>query len=74
MSLGEAWEPPGELLHQYEVDGRTFGIWSTNLSNPVAKQILKNMQILVLFFIEGGSMIELEDVDWTIERWTLFLM
>jgi len=32
------------------------------------------MQILVPLFIEGGTLIELDDPDWTIERWTVFFV
>lgn len=64
--------PPGELLHQYEHDGRKFGVWSTTLLDPAARQLLRNLQIMILFFIEGGSYIELGDPDWTLERWRLF--
>lgn len=68
------FQPPGELLHQYEVDGRTFGVWTSLLSNPATKQIVRNMQILVPMFIEGGVPIELDDPEWTISRWGVFLL
>lgn len=32
------------------------------------------MQAFVLFFIEGGSLIELDDPDWTIDRWRIFFV
>jgi len=32
------------------------------------------MQILVLLLIDGASMIELDDPDWTIQRWTVFFV
>lgn len=66
--------PPGELVHSYDVNGRRFGIWEVNLTDPRAKQILRHMQIFVHFFIEGGSFIELDDPEWTIERWTIYFL
>ena len=71
---GSAFSPPGKMIHSYKVEDRSYGIWAANLSDPAAKRLLRSMQILVLFFIEGASMIELDDVDWTIQRWTVFFM
>lgn len=62
------------MVYEYKVQGRSYGIWAANLSDPAAKRLLRSMQILVLFFIEGASMIELDDVDWTIQRWTVFFL
>jgi histone acetyltransferase 1 len=38
------------------------------------QQILKRIQILVPFFIEGGTFIELQDPEWSLERWTVFFL
>lgn len=70
----DAFRPPGTQIHEYTSDGVMFGIWAANLSNPVAKQLLRNMQIMVPMFIEGGTLLELDDPDWTIERWTIFFV
>jgi len=32
------------------------------------------MQIFVTFFIEGGTFLELDDPDWTVDRWTVFFL
>ncbi|KAL9053368.1 MAG: hypothetical protein Q9162_004809 [Coniocarpon cinnabarinum] len=66
--------PPGKVVHSYDVNGRKFGVWEVNLTDPRAKQILRQMQIFVHFFIEGGTFIELDDPDWTIERWTIYFL
>lgn len=68
------WEPPGELLNQYEVEGRTFGIWSTSLTDPAARELIQNIEILVLFFIEGASLLDLSDSDAVLERWRVFFV
>jgi histone acetyltransferase 1 len=36
--------------------------------------MVKRIQILVSFYIEGGTPIELEDADWSLERWTVFFL
>ncbi|KAF2836760.1 acyl-CoA N-acyltransferase [Patellaria atrata CBS 101060] len=68
------WKPPGTLLTTYKRGGRSFEIWYSSLSKPEAKEILRGMQILVPLFIEGGTLQDLEEAAWTIERWKLFLI
>ena len=36
--------------------------------------MVKRIQILVPFFIEGGTFIELKDPEWSLERWTVFFL
>ena len=67
------WTPPGEKLHTYNRDGEKFEIWCASLADPAAKQLLENMQILVPMFIEGGTVLQLEQ-DWTTQRWKVFLL
>lgn len=76
------FEPPGERIYDFTIREkskgteytRSFGVWAANLADPKTKQIIRNGQILMLFFIEGASMIELDDPDWTIARWTVFFL
>lgn len=68
----EHWTPPGKLIYSYNVNGQSYGVWTTTLSDPKAKELFRNMQAFVLFFIEGGTIIELDDPDWTIDRWRVF--
>lgn len=68
------WTPPGKLLEKYSQGGRNFEIWCGSLTDPTVTQILKNMQVLVPLFIEGGTLQNLDDQDWTMERWKLFLL
>ena len=65
--------PPGEKVREYSRDGYTHEIWCAHLSDPAAKSLLENMQVLVPMFIEGGTMLQLEQ-DWTSQRWKLFLL
>ncbi|EOD51544.1 putative histone acetyltransferase type b catalytic subunit protein [Neofusicoccum parvum] len=68
------WTPPGRLIKKYAQGGRNFEIWCGSLADPKVKQILKNMQVLVPLYIEGGTLQNLDDQDWTMERWKLFLL
>lgn len=43
------------------------------MADPVALQLWKRIQILVLFYVDGASPLELDE-DWTYERWTLHLL
>lgn len=58
----------------YKINGQTFGVWTGLLSEPAFNGILRNVQVLVPFFIEGGTEIELDDPAWTIQRWRVFLL
>ncbi|KAI4127876.1 MAG: hypothetical protein LQ341_006747 [Variospora aurantia] len=68
------WKPPGELINSYTSRGRNFQIWSCELTNPAAQQLIDRIQILVSFFIEGGTPIPLDDQDWSLARWKVFLV
>jgi len=65
--------PPGQKIHTFQRDGDTFEIYCASLSDPAARQIVENMQILVPLYIEGGTTLELEH-SWLTKRWKLFLM
>jgi histone acetyltransferase 1 len=38
------------------------------------QQMLKRIQILIPLFIEGGQAINLSDPEWSLQRWTVFLL
>lgn len=67
------WTPPGEKIRDYTRDGAKYEVWCANLTDEAAKKLLVNMQILVPLFIEGGTILQL-DQDWTTQRWKLFLL
>ncbi|KAL8957128.1 MAG: hypothetical protein Q9193_005515 [Seirophora villosa] len=68
------WKPPGELINSYTSRGRDFQIWSCELTDPAAQQLIDRIQILVSFFIEGGTPIPLDDQDWSLARWKVFFV
>ncbi|KAI4242393.1 MAG: hypothetical protein LQ352_007247 [Teloschistes flavicans] len=68
------WEPPGQLLERYTSRGRKFEVFSGPLTNPAIQQLVDRIQILVSFFIEGGTPIPLDDQDWSLARWRVFFI
>jgi histone acetyltransferase 1 len=38
------------------------------------QQMIKRIQILIPLFIEGGTFIELQEPEWSLERWTVFFL
>ncbi|KAK4503207.1 hypothetical protein PRZ48_006635 [Zasmidium cellare] len=70
---GADFQPPGEKIHTYTRDGKTYETWCASLADERARKLLENMQILVPMFIDGGTLLEL-DQTWTIARWKIFLV
>ncbi|KAL8939118.1 MAG: hypothetical protein Q9216_003531 [Gyalolechia sp. 2 TL-2023] len=68
------WRPPGELIESYTSRSRKFEIWAAELTNPAVQQLIDHIQILVSFFIEGGTPIPLDDQDWSLARWRVFFV
>jgi histone acetyltransferase 1 len=69
-----SWTPPGQLLHTYRASNKKYQIWTSPLNNPRTFDIIKNILILIPFFIEGGTTGFLDEPDWSIERWKVFLL
>lgn len=68
------WKPPGELWKTIQSGQQTFEVWKGNLADLAVQQMIKRIHILVPFFIEGGTFIELNDPEWSLERWTVFFL
>jgi histone acetyltransferase 1 len=73
-TFDRSWCPPGELVKKYGVGGKNFEIWCANLGDSRARRMFRNMQIMVPFYIEGGTQQRLDDPEWTMKRWKLFLL
>ncbi|KAL9097380.1 MAG: hypothetical protein Q9165_000275 [Trypethelium subeluteriae] len=66
--------PPGKIIHSYSVSGDTYQVWCSNLTDPRAQEIARNAQILMPLFIEGATVINLDDADENVlHRWKLYL-
>ena len=69
-----AFTPPGKLVSIYQKGPKEFEVWSGTLSDPAVKAVFKHLQFFVPLFIEAGSYIELNDPEWTLDRWHVFLL
>ena len=70
----QSFTPPGQLIESYSLDDKTYEIWHAPLLNEACKEILANMQILILFFIEGASLIDVSDEAWANRRWDVYFL
>jgi histone acetyltransferase 1 len=68
------YQPPGELWQTHEAGGETYEIWKGSLADLAVQQVVKRIQVLVPFFIEGGTFIELREPEWSLGRWTVFFL
>lgn len=62
------------MLESYTSRGRNFEIWSGELTDPTIRNLIERIQILISFFIEGGTPLQLDDLDWTLSRWRVYFM
>lgn len=77
--IPDTWTPPGTLVKTTKKNGETYEIWRGTLADPAVKQLIRRVQITVLFFIEGGSYVGLDadgndDPNYTLARWSVFLL
>lgn len=68
------FRPPGELLTKYGAEERTFEVWHASLKDQRMQELFRRMQIFTPLFIEGGTYVSLDDPDWTLDRWTVFML
>jgi histone acetyltransferase 1 len=66
------WKPPGELWKTLQSGDQTYEIWKGSVADLAVKQMIKRIQIMIPFFIEGGTFIDLEDP--ALDRWTVFFL
>ncbi|KAJ4342130.1 histone acetyltransferase 1 [Ascochyta clinopodiicola] len=67
------WKPPGQLMQSFAVHGKQYEIWKSPMLDPAARQIWKNLRILVLLFIDGATIEGLDDEE-TLDRWSLYFL
>jgi histone acetyltransferase 1 len=67
------WTPPGQCVKKYSRGGEDYEVWAGSLLDEPMRLLVDNIQILIVFFIEGGQFINLDDVDWTLDRWRVYL-
>lgn len=71
-SIPDNWTPPGTLVTSFSNKHGDFEVYSGKIVDPAVKQLLNRVQILVPFFVDGGTPIDLEDPD--VDRWTLYFL
>ncbi|KAI1431415.1 histone acetyltransferase type B catalytic subunit [Xylaria sp. CBS 124048] len=79
QNLPDTWTPPGTLVKTAEKNGETYEIWRSNLADHRVKQLIRRSQIMVLFFIEGGSYIGMDadgndEPEESLARWSVFFV
>ncbi|RYP24418.1 hypothetical protein DL766_007279 [Monosporascus sp. MC13-8B] len=78
-SLPDTWTPPGRVVKTFNKGGEVYEVWQGNLADSAVKQLVKRIQIIVLFFVEGGSYIG-EDADgndepeYSLARWSVYFL
>lgn len=68
------WTPPGELWKTIQSGSKTFEVWKGSLADLAVQQTLKRIQILVPFFIEAGTLLDLQEPEEALARWTVFFL
>ncbi|KAI1844695.1 hypothetical protein JX266_009151 [Neoarthrinium moseri] len=73
------WTPPGGLIETIQRDGDTYEVWKGSLADAAVKQLVNRIQILVLFFIEGGSYVGQDpegqdEPDYSLARWSVYFL
>ncbi|KAI9782383.1 MAG: histone acetyltransferase 1 [Geoglossum umbratile] len=71
---GEIFNPPGQKITSYKIKNKTFEVWRGKLADPAVQRILGRIQIFIPFFIEGGRYLSFDEPEWSLERWTVFLL
>lgn len=56
--------PPGISIFSYQTTEGTFDVYKSDLSDERTRDIMSRVHLLVLFLIEGGSGIDLDDAKW----------
>ncbi|KAI1413622.1 putative histone acetyltransferase type b catalytic subunit [Hypoxylon sp. FL1857] len=76
-NLPDTWTPPGTLVKTVEKNGDVYEIWRGTLDMPDVHQLMKRVQVMVLFYIEGGSyIIDPEQIipDKSLARWSVYFV
>jgi histone acetyltransferase 1 len=70
----KTFKPPGRLVSRYELRGKSFELWGSDLTDPNARNLLNRVQIFVSLLIEGGTPISFDDPEWSLKRWTVYFL
>ncbi|KAI9665425.1 MAG: histone acetyltransferase 1 [Trizodia sp. TS-e1964] len=70
----KSFVPAGKLVEKYQLGERHFEVWKGDLMDASMQQVITRMQIFVPFFIEGGTMLRMDDPEWSLQRWVVYLL
>lgn len=71
-SIPDNWTPPGTQVTSFSNKDGEYQVYSGKITDPAVKQLLNRIQILVPFFVDGGTPIDMEDPD--VDRWTIYFL
>lgn len=78
-SIPSDWTPPGTNIKSYNRGREHYEIWKGSLADPAVRQLVKRIQITVLFFVEGGSYIGVDadgndEPESSLARWSVYFL
>jgi len=63
------FKPPGQKVDEYTANGKTYMVYKSSLADSETVALVDRLQILILFYIEGGSYIDTSD-----DRWQIYIL
>ena len=73
--IAETFTPPGELIKTFDHPSGPYEIWKGSLADPAVNELMKRIQLMVLFYIEAGSAIVHDETpEWENARWTVYFL
>jgi histone acetyltransferase 1 len=63
------FKAPGEKIDEYTANGNTYIVYKSSLADAETVALVDRLQVLILFFIEGGSYIDTSD-----DRWQIYIL
>ncbi|KAI9762953.1 MAG: histone acetyltransferase 1 [Chaenotheca gracillima] len=73
-SAEATFKPCGELVNSYSIGEKQFEVWRGQLTSPDVRAMLDRLQIFIPLFIEGGTYVNLDDPEWSLQRWTVYFL
>ncbi|KAI0834825.1 putative histone acetyltransferase type b catalytic subunit [Hypoxylon sp. FL0890] len=76
-NLPDTWTPPGTLVKTIEKNGELYEVWHGTLNMPDVHQLMRRIQVMLLFYIEAGSYIVESNQtipDNSLARWSVFFV
>lgn len=73
--VADNFKPPGTLIKTFENEEGPYEIWKGSLADPAVRQLVRRIEVMVLFYIQGGNtIVDESEPDWSLDRWTVYLL